>query len=58
MYDEILEGAKRDSVMTPEFMKLIHGFRLEQHRAHGGLQEVMFSFILSLSMITKILHVA
>ena len=29
MFDEILEGAKRDRVMSPEFMKLIHGFVLE-----------------------------
>ena len=29
MFDEILEGAKRDRVMSPKFMKLIHGFVLE-----------------------------
>jgi hypothetical protein len=29
MYDEILEGARRDRVMTPEFMKLVHGFVLD-----------------------------
>jgi len=29
MYDEILEGAKRDRVMTEEFSKLIHGFVLD-----------------------------
>jgi hypothetical protein len=29
MYDEILEGAKRDRGMTPEFMKLVHEFVLE-----------------------------
>ena len=29
MYDEILEGVKRDRVMTAEFLKLIHGFVLD-----------------------------
>ena len=29
MYDEILEGVKRDRPMTPEFQKLIHGFVLD-----------------------------
>ena len=29
MYDEILEGGKRDRAMTPEFQKLIHGFVLD-----------------------------
>jgi len=29
MYDEILEGAKRDWVMTEEFIKLIHAFVLD-----------------------------
>ena len=33
MYDEILEGVKRDRPMTPEFQKLIHGFVLD-NRAH------------------------
>jgi len=29
MYDEVLEGAKRDRVMTEEFQKMIHGFVLD-----------------------------
>ena len=29
MFDEILEGGKRDRVMSPEFMKFIHGFVLK-----------------------------
>jgi len=29
MYDEIMEGVKRDRVMSPEFQKLIHGFVLD-----------------------------
>jgi hypothetical protein len=45
MYDKILEGVKKDRVMTPDFLKLIHGFVLDniKHMDPYKMYDLTFS---------------
>jgi len=58
MYDEILEGVKRNRVMTAEFLKLIHGFVLDntEHMDPYKRYSLTLSDVGKVNLYCKIMH--
>ena len=58
MYDEILEGVKRNRVMTAEFLKLIHGFVLDntEHMDPYKRYGLTLSDVGKVNLYCKIMH--